>query len=192
MSPGTWRLDHLPETPTPHPSRNISLLSHTAYSVVYSSTLQLCEHTSQSPSGWQIMWCATSRLEHFACQCEALQSSFLPSQQPALFQRGCSISLDPTMDDMERPPANPQWTMEHEWEIILHCFKPKLLRFEVCYCGITYPILTDTLPFFGGRSRWILLGVGNSAEQRERTRSPSSQPHHHASEKPSAVGKNEP
>lgn len=98
----------------------------------------------------------------------------------------------PHKDDMGRPPANPQWTMEHEWEINLHCFKPKPLRFEVRYCGIAYPILTDTLPFLGGRSRWILLGVGNSAQQRERTRSPSFQPHHHASEKPSAVGRNEP
>lgn len=72
--------------------------------------------------------------------------------------------------------------MEHEWEINFHCFKP--LRFEVCYCCITYPILTDTLPFLGGRSRWNLLDVGSSVQERERTGAHFHPPHHHVSEMP--------
>ena len=46
-------------TPASYPSRNVSLLCHTASPVLYVPTLLLSEHTSQFPCGWWTMCCVS-------------------------------------------------------------------------------------------------------------------------------------
>ena len=47
------------ETPARHPSRNVSLLCHTASPVLYVPTLLLSKHTSQVPRGWWTTCCVS-------------------------------------------------------------------------------------------------------------------------------------
>ena len=98
--------DYPPETLAPHPSRNVSLLNHTANAVVYISTLLPSEHFPCPLVVGGPCDVYHFQAKAFHCHCQALQGPPFVTAEGTI-PKSCSISLGPTKGCRGQDPSQP-------------------------------------------------------------------------------------